>query len=251
MSNEIQVKDDAQLMESVLLQGDLSKLTPVQRVSYYQKVCESVGLNPLTKPFDYIVLKKGLTLYPTKSATEQLRELHGVSIDDLNITETDTQFVVKVKGHDKNGRTDFDIGVVDKKDMQGISENVQMKAVTKAKRRLTLSLCGLGWMEERYLEAVSEGSPVIVDENGEIRPKQSMEQNMKDLGYDAEPTKPAMTYEQAVEMKSPKGLRFGDMDRTKLEYMVNKGSVEQAEAALVILAHDFNVEPVEDPAPQS
>ncbi len=51
--------------------------------------------------------------------------------------------------------------------------------------------------------------------------------------------------------KSPKGLRFGDMDRTKLEYMVNKGSVEQAEAALVILAHDFNVEPVEDPAPQS
>lgn len=61
--------------------------------------------------------------------------------------------------------------------------------------------------------------------------------------------KPVMTYEQAVELKSPKGLRFGDMDRTKLEYMANKGNAEQAEAALVILAHDFQVEPVEDPAP--
>jgi hypothetical protein len=48
MSNLIQTS----AIESALIQGDLSKLTSEQRLSYYKSVCESVGLNPLTKPFE-------------------------------------------------------------------------------------------------------------------------------------------------------------------------------------------------------
>lgn len=168
MSNEIQVKDDAQLMESVLLQGDLSKLTPVQRVSYYQKVCESIGLNPLTRPFDYITLNGKLTLYAKKDAADQLRNIHGVSIDDVNIEETATQFIVKVKGHDSSGRADVEVGVVNKTDMQGNLANAQMKAVTKGKRRLTLSLCGLGWLDETEIDSIPNARPVVVAESGEV-----------------------------------------------------------------------------------
>jgi hypothetical protein len=62
MVTDIVRQDEAQLMESVLLGGDLSKLSPAQRVVYYQRVCESIGLNPLTKPFDYINLNGKLTL---------------------------------------------------------------------------------------------------------------------------------------------------------------------------------------------
>lgn len=37
---------DASIMESVIVAGDLAQLSPAERVSYYMKVCESVGLNP-------------------------------------------------------------------------------------------------------------------------------------------------------------------------------------------------------------
>ena len=39
-----------------MMAGDLALLTAGERLSYYGKVCESLGLNPLTKPFQYIRL---------------------------------------------------------------------------------------------------------------------------------------------------------------------------------------------------
>ena len=39
------------IMESVLINGDLAKLTPEERTRYYNGVCRSLGLNPLTQPF--------------------------------------------------------------------------------------------------------------------------------------------------------------------------------------------------------
>lgn len=170
MSNELATTSnmDAATLESVLLGGDLSKLTPAQRVMYYKNVCESVGLNPLTKPFDYIQLNGKLTLYAKKDATDQLRSIRNVSIDDVDITENEKQFIVKVKGHDSNGRTDVEVGVVNKADMRGDTANAQMKAVTKAKRRLTLSLCGLGWLDETEVQTIPDARRVNVKDDGEI-----------------------------------------------------------------------------------
>ena len=171
MTNHITTTNpvDAAIMESVLLGGDLSKLTPGQRVSYYRSVCESVGINPLTKPFDYMTLNGKLTLYAKKDATDQLRKINNVSVDDVEIVENETQFLVKVKGHDETGRADVEIGVVNKKDMQGNLGNVQMKAVTKAKRRLTLSLCGLGWLDETEVETIRDARLANVKaDTGEI-----------------------------------------------------------------------------------
>lgn len=164
----IRTEMDAQLAESVLLGGDLSRLTPAQRVNYYQRVCASLGLNPLTKPFDYIQLNGKLTLYAKKDATDQLRKISGVSIDDVEIVETEKQFIVKVKGHDRDGRSDVEVGVVNKTDMRGDTANAQMKAVTKGKRRLTLSLCGLGWLDETEVQTIPDAKPVTVTDEGEI-----------------------------------------------------------------------------------
>ena len=49
---------------SKISKGDLSSLTPQQRSDYYLQVCQSCGLNPLTKPFDYLTLNGKLVLYP-------------------------------------------------------------------------------------------------------------------------------------------------------------------------------------------
>jgi hypothetical protein len=159
------------VIESVVIDGDLSKLTAEQRVKYYQSVCSSLRINPLTRPFNYIVLNGKLTLYATKGAADQLRNIHNVSIDDITITEDTETITVMVKGHDETGRSDIEIGVVSKKDMQGNLGNAKMKAVTKAKRRLTLSLCGLGWLDETEIETIKEAKPINVDiETGEVEP---------------------------------------------------------------------------------
>jgi hypothetical protein len=171
MSDHLETQTQSEIIEQVVINGDLARLTPEQRVGYYKSVCQSIGLNPLTKPFDYITLNGKLTLYARKDATDQLRKLNDVSIDDVDVTENSAQFVVKVKGHDKSGRCDVEIGVVNKSDMRGDTANAMMKAVTKAKRRLTLSICGLGWLDETEVETIPAPAarPVIVDtDTGEI-----------------------------------------------------------------------------------
>lgn len=211
-------KVDAAIMESVLLGGDLSKLTPEQRVSYYRHVCESVGLNPLTKPFDYMTLNGKLTLCAKKDATDQLRNINGVSIDDVDIVENETQFLVKVKGHDKTGRTDVEIGVVAKKDMQGNLGNVQMKAVTKAKRRLTLSLCGLGWLDETEVETIRDARLANVKpETGEIIESIPVENINQETGEIVEP----------VELINP-------LSAEAVKYAAHEWNISESEAAKAI-----------------
>ena len=67
-------------LEQVVVQGNLANLTEAERIGYYARVCESLGLNPLTRPFEYITLNGKLTLYARKDATDQLRDMHGVSV---------------------------------------------------------------------------------------------------------------------------------------------------------------------------
>ena len=162
-------ENQAEITESVLLGGDLAKLSPAQRVSYYRSVCDSLGVNYLTKPFEYMTLNGKLTLYARKDLTDQLRKINNISIIDVNIVETEKQFIVKVKGQDAAGRTDMEVGVVNKTDMRGDLANSQMKAVTKAKRRLTLSLCGLGWLDETEVQTIPDAHPVRINQDtGEI-----------------------------------------------------------------------------------
>lgn len=167
--NRLAYQTQGTVIESVVIGGDLSRLTAEQRVEYYKTVCESMNLNPYTRPFDYITLNGKLTLYARKDAADQLRKIHGVSIDDVEINEIGDSYFVKVKGHDATGRADVEIGVVSKKDMQGNIANVQMKAVTKAKRRLTLSICGLGWLDETEIETIPDARITVVTDDGEIK----------------------------------------------------------------------------------
>ncbi len=170
MGNDTQQLSTTQssVLEQVIINGDLRNLSPAERVEYYRRTCESLGLNPFTRPFEYIMLNNKLTLYAKRDATDQLRAIKGISIDDVDITETAELYVVKVKGSDKSGRKDTEIGVVSKRDMQGNIANAQMKAVTKAKRRLTLSLSGLGWTDESEIETIPNAHVVTVTEEGEI-----------------------------------------------------------------------------------
>jgi hypothetical protein len=160
----------AAVMEQVVIGGDLSRLTSQQRVLYYRQVCESVGLNPLTRPFDYLVLNGKLTLYANRGASDQLRRLRAISIEKVEREELGGLFVVTVYGKDKAGRVDTAIGAVPIEGLKGEAKaNAMMKAETKAKRRLTLSLAGLGWLDESEVDTIPDARHVQVDgETGEI-----------------------------------------------------------------------------------
>ena len=161
---------DAEILENVVVAGDLAQLKPETRVLYYREVCKSLGLNPLTRPFSYLVLNGKLTLYATKTATDQLRGIHNISIDSVEHAEVGDLYIATVHGHDKTGRTDTEVGGVAIANLKGENRaNAIMKAVTKAKRRLTLSLAGLGWLDDTEVGNIG-AEPVEVDpETGEVR----------------------------------------------------------------------------------
>lgn len=145
----VPVEPSGDLMERVLIHGSLGKLTSADRVNYYLRVCKSLGLNPMTRPFDYILLDGKLTLYAKRDCAEQLRKLHGVTILAMHQREENGVYIVHVVGRDREGRYDQAIGAIAVQGMNaGARALALMKCETKAKRRLTLSICGLGMMDE-------------------------------------------------------------------------------------------------------
>lgn len=148
------------LAEKVLLGGDLSVLTPTERLSYYNAVCASVGLNPLTRPFEYLALNGKLTLYARKDCTDQLRDLHGISVQIVGREVIDGVYVVTAQGKNMTERTDESIGAVPLPSSPIDKANAMMKAETKAKRRVTLSICGLGVLDETEVETI-DGAHVV------------------------------------------------------------------------------------------
>lgn len=217
MSNELIKQQDNGLMEKVLIQGDLSQLSPKERISYYKAVCESLGLNPLTKPFDYIELDGKLLLYVKRDATEQLRKTHKVSLTIVSREKLDDVYIVTARATMPDGRTDESTGVVAlakengewttavsgkrylKKD--GTTSpitgndlaNALMKCETKAKRRVTLSIIGLGWLDETEIDTIQSARVDVVNvETGDsIQPQQS------------EPTTHSASFEAARQIEQP------------------------------------------------
>ena len=176
----------AEAIEHVLIKGDLAPLKAEERLEYYRAVCKSLGLNPLTRPFDYIYFKEKrdendegdqsetggkLVLYANRNCTDQLRQIHKVAIVPRSTTRavTDDYATTEVFVVNKSGRTDSGLGMVylkrsyyDKEARkrawyrlsgQKLADAV-MKSETKAKRRATLSICGLSVLDNVELESV-------------------------------------------------------------------------------------------------
>jgi len=179
--NEV-TKRDENIVASIVLRGDISGLNEQDKVAYYNGICESLGLNPLTRPFQYLRLNGKEVLYATKDATEQLRKINGVSVLDIETNVIEGVYIVKAKGQDKTGRTDTATGAVPINGMSGDKlANALMKAETKAKRRLTLSICGLGILDETELETIPDSAKQTVVEVVEQRALPNVEKGREEI----------------------------------------------------------------------
>tara|TARA_R100000908_G_scaffold64962_1_gene50883 strand:- start:10403 stop:11515 length:1113 start_codon:yes stop_codon:yes gene_type:complete len=159
----------AELLEKVVLEGDLKQLKPEERMKYVQAVCSSLGLNPLTRPFQYIELNRKLTLYATKDATEQLARINNLSLEMRSTETIEGQRIVVYRATDATGRFADASGVVSIEGLKGDAlSNQLMKAETKASRRAVLRVCGLGWLDETETETIPHATKITVSDNGDI-----------------------------------------------------------------------------------
>lgn len=175
----------AALLENVIIKGDLAVLQPEERVQYYRAVCDSVGINPLSRPFDYLVLNGKLVLYANRTAAEQLRSVRNISVTgigkDFQEVNGETVYVVTAHVRDGNGREDEATGAVSiGANLKGEAlANALMKAETKAKRRATLSISGLGMLDETEVETIPGARTVnLHEETGEVMRPRALPSNV-------------------------------------------------------------------------
>jgi hypothetical protein len=146
---------------AVLQHNDLSKLSQQQKNDYYMGVCTSLGMNPMTRPFEFIKLGGREVLYAKRDAADQLRKINGISIEVVSRQVEGELMTVHVRAKDNSGRADEDFGVVTIAGLKGENlANAMLKAVTKAKRRVTLSISGLGFLDETEVADVPGAQPV-------------------------------------------------------------------------------------------
>lgn len=193
--NDIVQRSAGELMEQVIIKGDLANLTSADRAAYYNTLCQSLGLNPLTQPFRYLMLDGKLTLYATKDCTEQLRKMDKISVTIVAREAVGGAYIVTARASTPDGRVDESIGAVplEKESgewangnngkryfksngewvaLRGVElANAMMKAETKSKRRVTLSICGLGMLDETEVETIPNAVPFV---EAEVTPMPSL-----------------------------------------------------------------------------
>lgn len=146
-----------EVIQDVTLIDDLSHLTQEQRWAYYQKVSEAYGLDPLTRPFSFIRFEDSgkLKLYALRSATDQLRKIHNISVSIVRQENFNGMvYMMTARAKDSDGRIDEAVGSVPLCDNYGNPlsprqlSNAIMSCQTKAIRRATLSICGVSMLDE-------------------------------------------------------------------------------------------------------
>jgi len=151
------------VMSSLVLNGDISKLNPAQKMSYYNSLCARIGLDPVTQPFQLIKLQGKEVMYATKGATQQLAKTYNISFEQKGREIISDVLVVTVKATMKDGRYTDEEGAVSIAGLKGEPlANAMMKASTKAKRRAVLSLLGLGMLDESELDTLPQAVKVEI-----------------------------------------------------------------------------------------
>ena len=146
---------DPAALESLVLRGDISGLTAAQKVQHYLGMCRILGLDAATQPLAYLRLSGKEVLYVTRSATDRLAAMHGLNreiIDGPRVMDlAGTKLVYAVcRATLPGGRYETATATLPLSD----PATVLMKAETKAKRRATLAILGLGLLDETEVDSI-------------------------------------------------------------------------------------------------
>jgi hypothetical protein len=171
---------------------DLSLLEPEQRGAYLYQLHKAMGINPLSRAFDFISVqgpggKMRTILYANRTAADQLAHIHKIESRDLykgplklgdlirpDIYVVELQILKPEVGHDglPYFRTITSVGAVTIGGMQGDKlllnqgdalSNAYMKAHTKAWRRGVLQIMGCGFPDESEVDTIPGSSSPMTE----------------------------------------------------------------------------------------
>ncbi len=216
-SQALMERNQSRQLDKVLIQGDLTGLTPDQRLDYANALCKAMGISLLFQPFEFIYMKRsGRTVcYAKRSCAEQLRKKHKISIRITSRERVDNLYVVTA--HAQMGkREDEAIGAVNIGGLRGEDlANALLKAETKAKRRVTLSLCGLGMLDEvearetaerEAEEESAQGAVAVQEKIAETKERPEFE-SIQTQDANPTPTEESPTPTEEYRIKTGKTLR--------------------------------------------
>lgn len=144
-----------EILSEIVLQGDLSSLKDDEIVEYYRQYCLRLSLDPATQPFQILELNGKKVMYATRACAAQLNRRDAVSHTILSRETKEDCYIVVARAFTAT-RQEESIGAVAIANLKGEALcNAMMKAETKAKRRSTLDLCGLGMMDEEEVRTVA------------------------------------------------------------------------------------------------
>lgn len=214
MSNKIQ-----NILDRLALNSDLSQLTEEEKRQYYYFVCRKYGLDPFTNPLAFIWFRDSskLQLYARKNCSDQLRKIHGIDAEIVHRGQIETAVYVEVKVTDKSGRKDTAMGAVPISTEDGRKLNpVQlahalMTCETKAKRRATLSLCGLAMMDETEVDTLPGVERLDIQQLTTANPNLSLQSKQSQNLHSAMVQEPVKKQEQTKEEKIVKRIDSFDM----------------------------------------
>ena len=161
MSNIVAKNLDETLLAKITQSGNLAYLSESDRLIYYFSYCRQLGLNPLSRPFDYISEGEGdklkISLYPNTIAASQLRDSRNVSTriirEEILLDGEVYSVLVEAKMGDRTEEATGKVGIkLDKygKPLSGEAKaKLMKKAESQARRRATLAIVGL--------DAIGEG----------------------------------------------------------------------------------------------
>jgi hypothetical protein len=185
-----------EIVSSIILNNDLSKLSKEQQVQYVAYRCKSAGLDVAGSPFNLIPNKEGkLFLYANKEAAAQLNQLRGLSPvvykEELLMNDTVYKVTYRVT---EGGRATEDcgaVGLVKVKKVPGKEDEIRklspdemadaiMKAHTKAKRRAILTHCGIGTNDSDEPLIVIDSSQKEEIKNADATVKDTQQEPVKE-----------------------------------------------------------------------
>lgn len=133
---------------------NLEKLTSEEREEYYQQVCKAIGLPPELRLLEFIYMDSGdgarqLVLYALRGATDKLRDVHKISVTNLQKDEGEGYISWVCTGTNSSGRTEMAVGAAATRGLTGEKlARAVATAQTRAVRRMVLQFCGIGILDE-------------------------------------------------------------------------------------------------------
>jgi len=138
------------ILGQLITKGNLAMLSEQNRIDYYYMMCDRYGLDPLSKPYDYITTtpKDGppvISLYPNTRAAAQMRANQGISVSITSRELLGDVYMVTAKAIRRDGTHEECSGCVPIYPNMTLQAkaNAYMKAETAARRRATIAACGM------------------------------------------------------------------------------------------------------------